>query len=94
MDKAFVLLWMVEAISENIKWLLQKQWDKDRIIAFVVSVLVCLLANFDLFAIIEWPLLVPYAGAALTGIAVARGANILHDIAKLTNLKANIKASQ
>jgi hypothetical protein len=90
MDKILLLLATAEAVSESIKWLIdgikQKSWDYDRLIAFVVSITVCVLAGFDLFSYIGWDLSLPYAGSFLTGIAVSRGANILHDVIKLPSM--------
>ena len=82
MEKALLLLVLAEAITENIKWLVNKDFNADKIIAFVTSIVICVLAGFDAFGLIGWELVLPYAGSVLTGIAVSRGAGILHDLIK------------
>ena len=87
MEQLLLLLVIAEAITENIKWVIDgfksKVWDWGRLISLVVSVVVCALVGADLFAMVGWPMALPYSGAILTGFAVSRGANVIHDITKL-----------
>ena len=54
--------------------------------AAALGVAVCELANIDIFEMAGINFIVPYFGSALTGIAIGRGSNLVHDlIAKLQN---------
>lgn len=77
---------LIEAIWENLKMI----W-KDKQISFnvlgvlILSVIICLLSNIDIFPIVGIPLLLPFVGNVFTGIIVARGANFVNDL--FTKLK-------
>ena len=79
---------LIEAIWENLKMI----WDKnklsyDRIGSLLLSIIVCLLANLDIFPIVGLPLIIPFVGSILTGIIVSRGANFVHDLFNKLNKK-------
>lgn len=94
MEQALLLLVLSEAITENIKWVIDGiaskkagvSFDYNPLLALVVSIFVCVMAQFDLFDMVGWQLMIPYVGSVLTGIAVSRGANILHDLFKLPGM--------
>jgi len=74
---------VAEAITQSAMWVIEKGWNKERITALVVAVVVCVGTGADLFAYIGAPIGVPYGtyiGAALTGVLAARGATVLHDL--------------
>lgn len=73
---------LVEAIVTNIKPIYDKEkgWNIDIIASIILGIVVCVLAGIDLFALIGIPFIVPYVGAALTGLLISRGANVIHDI--------------
>ena len=81
---------LVEAIWTNIKMI----YDKNKISismigSLVISILLCILTQVDIFSVIGLPLSIPIVGSILTGIVVSRGANVLNDllskIKELTN---------
>ena len=70
-----------ESIVETIKWTYEptdKPTRIKRIIALGVGVLLAVLVNIDLFTMIGFKLAVPYVGAVLTGVLMARGSNVFH----------------
>ena len=80
----FVIAIFVEAVTETIKWIYSdKTLLRDRLVALGVGLLIAILTGFDLFKQIGLELTVPYVGSILTGILLARGANYIHDLAKL-----------
>lgn len=81
---------LVEAIWTNIKMI----YDKNKISismigSLVISILLCILTQVDIFSVIGLPINIPIIGSLLTGIVVSRGANVLNDllskIKELTN---------
>lgn len=77
---------LVEAIWENCKMI----WQHDKINvnmlgSLILSIVVCLLTQIDIFAILGIKIIVPFAGSVLTGIIVSRGANFVNDL--FTKLK-------
>lgn len=74
---------LVEAIWENIKMI----YDKDKfnismIGSLVLGIVVCLLAQIDIFPIVGLNMAVPFVGSVFTGIIVSRGANFVNDLFK------------
>lgn len=78
---------LIEAIWENLKMI----WEDGKISvnkcgSLILSVVICLLANIDIFPIVGIAISIPFVGAGLTGIIVARGANFVNDLfTKLNN---------
>ena len=75
-----VLALIVEGIVTNLKFLWSKEeFSISRLVALIVSILIAILTNADL---------IPFIGAALTGVLVSSGANFVYDLwDKLTSLK-------
>lgn len=77
---------LVEAIWENIKMIYQNgKISISMIGSLVISILLCTLANIDIFPIVNISISVPIIGSVLTGIIVSRGANFVNDL--FTKLK-------
>ena len=74
---------LVEAIWENLKMI----WDKNKlninmIGSLLLSMIICVLAQINIFEIVGINLIVPIIGSLLTGIIVSRGANFVNDLFK------------
>ena len=72
---------LVEAIWENLKMI----WDKNKfnfnmIGSLLLSMIICVLAQINIFEIVGINLIVPIVGSLLTGIIVSRGANFVNDL--------------
>lgn len=78
----FVMAFLVEALVEYGKLIFTKQINWTQLAALLLGVGVAFLFNADMFRLLGIPLVVPYAGVALTGILGSRGANYLADIVK------------
>jgi hypothetical protein len=78
---------LIEAIWENLKMI----WENGKISvnkcgSLLLSIVICLLANIDIFPIVGIAISIPFVGAGLTGIIVARGDNFVNDLfTKLNN---------
>ena len=78
---------LVEAIWENLKMI----WDKNKLNinmlgSLLLSMIICVLAQINIFKIVGTELIVPIIGYLLTGIIVSRGANFVNDLfSKLNN---------
>ena len=78
---------LVEAIWENLKMI----WDKNKLNinmlgSLLLSMIICVLAQINIFKIVGIELIVPVIGYLLTGIIVSRGANFVNDLfSKLNN---------
>lgn len=78
---------LVEAIWENLKMI----WDKNKLNinmlgSLLLSMIICVLAQINIFTIVGIELIVPTIGYLLTGIIVSRGANFVNDLfSKLNN---------
>jgi len=78
---------LVEAIWENLKMI----WDKNKLNinmlgSLLLSMIICVLAQINIFTIVGIELIVPIIGYLLTGIIVSRGANFVNDLfSKLNN---------
>lgn len=72
---------LCEAIWENLKMVWQNgKFSIDKIGSLVISILVCILSNIDIFPVVQLSISVPVIGSILTGIIVSRGANFVHDL--------------
>lgn len=76
-----VIALLAETIWENLKMVWQEgKVNVDRIGALVVSVLVSMATQLDVFAILNFGIAIPFIGSFLTGILISRGANVIHDL--------------
>ena len=74
---------LVEAIWENLKMVFDKsKLNVNMIGSLILAMLVCVLAQIDIFAIVGITLKLPIIGYLLTGIVVSRGANFVNDLFK------------
>lgn len=74
---------LVEAIWENIKMIYDKQkLNINMMGSLVLGIVVCLLAQIDIFPIVGLNMAVPFIGSIFTGIIVSRGANFVNDLFK------------
>lgn len=76
-----VIALLAETIWENLKMVWQEgKVNVDRIGALIVSVLVSMATQLDVFAILNFGIAIPFVGSFLTGILISRGANVIHDL--------------
>lgn len=76
-----VIALLAETIWENLKMVWQKgKISIDRIGALVVSIIVSLSTQLDIFSILNFGISVTFVGSFLTGILISRGANVIHDL--------------
>lgn len=72
---------LVEAIWENIKMIYQnKKISISMIASLLISIFLCIVANIDIFPILEISISMPIIGNIFTGIIVSRGANFVNDL--------------
>ena len=78
-----VIALLAETIWENLKMVWQEgKLNVDRIGALIVSILVSMATQVDIFAILNFGIALPFVGSFLTGILISRGANVIHDLLK------------
>lgn len=76
-----VIALLAETIWENLKMVWQEgKVNIDRIGALVVSVLISVATQLDVFSILDFGIVIPFVGSFLTGILISRGANVIHDL--------------
>ena len=76
-----VIALLAETIWENLKMVWQEgKVNVDRIGALIVSVLVSMATQLDVFGILNFGIAIPFVGSFLTGILISRGANVIHDL--------------
>ncbi len=82
---------LIEAIWENLKMIWQNgKVSIDKIGALIISMVVSLLVNADVFSIAGLTISIHWIANILTGIIISRGANVVHDLfSKLSNIKNN-----
>lgn len=93
-SQLIVVSLLIEAIVTNIKPVYDKTkgWQIDIILTLIISIVVCILVNADIFTLVGLPMMFPFIGAGLTGILVSRGANALHELIQaITVLRINWK---
>lgn len=80
---------LVEAIWENIKMVYQGgKLSISMIGSLVISIIICVIANVDIFPVVGVSMSIPFIGSILTGIVVSRGANFVNDLfSKLKEVK-------
>lgn len=92
MEKFFqviVIALLAETIWENLKMVWQEgKLNVDRIGALIVSIIVAMATQLDVFAILNFNITIPFVGSFLTGLLISRGANVIHDLLeKIQSLK-------
>lgn len=76
-----VIALLAETIWENLKMVWQEgKVNVDRIGALIVSIVVSMATQLDVFAILNFGIAIPFIGSFLTGILISRGANVIHDL--------------
>lgn len=76
-----VIAILAEAIWENLKMIWQEgKLSIDKLGALIVSVIIAIATQLDIFAILNFNIPIPFIGSFLTGILISRGANFIHDI--------------
>ena len=76
-----VIALLAETIWENLKMVWQEgKVNVDRIGALIVSIVVSMATQIDVFAILNFGIAIPFVGSFLTGILISRGANVIHDL--------------
>lgn len=80
---------LIEAIWENLKMTWQNgKISIDKIGSLIISVVMCLLVNANVFSIVGLTISIPYIANVFTGIIISRGANVVHDLfEKIANKK-------
>ena len=72
---------LVEAIWENLKILYDKNKININMIgSLILGILVCVLAQINIFALVGITLKLPIVGYVLTGIICSRGSNAINDL--------------
>lgn len=72
---------LVEAIWENIKMIYKEdKFSISMIGSLIVSILICILANANIFEMVGIEMSVPIICNIFTGILCSRGANLVSDI--------------
>ena len=83
MDFALILVnaLLVEFIIQTVKEIVNEGKPNWYMLgAAGLGIATCILANLDIYAMSGIPLSVPFVGAGLTGIAIGRGSNLVHDL--------------
>ncbi len=80
---------LIEAIWENLKMIWQNgKISVDKIGSLLISIVMCLLVNANVFSIVGLTISIPYIANVFTGIIISRGANVVHDLfEKIANKK-------
>ena len=78
---------LVEAIWENIKMIYKdKKLSVSMIGSLIIAITICILADIDIFKIVNIDLKVSIVSNIFTGIICSRGANLVSDLfTKLNN---------
>ncbi len=67
-----------------------KNFNMKVVLSIIVSLIICIAGNIDLFNVIGITVSVPYLGATLTGFIISLGSNSTHDLLKqLTAIREN-----
>lgn len=76
-----VIALLCETIWENLKMVWQEgKFNADRIGALIVSIIVSVATNLNIFVVLNFGITIPFIGSFLTGILISRGANVIHDL--------------
>jgi len=101
LNQLLLVAFLVESLIQTIKPIYDKDrgWNRDVIIALIVSIALCALIKIDLFALVGLQIYFPneqvgtYIGSALTGIIASRGSNLAHDLLKYVETASNRNVS-
>jgi hypothetical protein len=78
---------VVYALIDVISWIKEsftvQPFEWKRLTALGLAIAFCVLQNADVFPLLGMNLGVPFVGAVLTGVLIAKGANLLNDLIKL-----------
>lgn len=76
-----VVALLSETIWENLKMIWQNgKFSIDKLGALIISIIVTVCTQIDMFAILNFNIPIPFVGSILTGILISRGANVVHDL--------------
>ncbi|ASW43647.1 hypothetical protein [Clostridium isatidis] len=90
MQNLFIII-IISVLAESIWETLKMVWQDgklcvDKVGALVISIIITISTDLDIFELLKINNKIPYLGIILTGILVSRGSNFVHDlIVKLTN---------
>lgn len=81
LSQLVVVAILVEAIWENIKMVYKEdRFSISMIGSLVISILICILANMNIFEMVGIEMSVPIICNVFTGILCSRGANLVSDL--------------
>ena len=81
LSQLVVVAILVEAIWENIKMVYKEnKFSISMIGSLVISILICILANMNIFEMVGIEMSVPIICNVFTGILCSRGANLVSDL--------------
>ena len=81
LSQLVVVAILVEAIWENIKMVYKEnKFSISMIGSLVISILICVLANMNIFEMVGIEMSVPIICNVFTGILCSRGANLVSDL--------------
>lgn len=81
LSQLVVVAILVEAIWENIKMVYKEnKFSISMIGSLVISILICVLANMNIFEMVGIEMSVPIICNIFTGILCSRGANLVSDL--------------
>lgn len=79
--QVMIIALLAETVWENLKMVWQNgKISIDRIGALIVSIVISIATQLDIFAILNFGITIPFIGSFLTGILISRGANVIHDL--------------
>lgn len=79
--QVIVITLLAETVWENLKMVWQNgKISIDRIGALIISIIISVATQLDIFAILNFGIALPFIGSFLTGILISRGANVVHDL--------------
>lgn len=83
MLQIIILALLAEAIWENLRMIFENgKFNWNRLGALIVSIIVAVGTQTDLFQLLNFNIFIPVLGSVLTGILISRGANVVHDLFK------------
>ena len=76
-----VIALLAETVWENLKMVWQDgKISIDKIGALIVSIVISMATQLDIFVILNFGITIPLVGSFLTGILISKGANVIHDL--------------
>jgi hypothetical protein len=85
-EQILILAVLAESLTDTVKFIVtppDKSELRNRLIALGFGVLGAVGTKLDLFVVSGIPMWIPWLGVVLTGIILARGANVVHDLINL-----------